>query len=407
MRVKLLDRYSESDLRTLLESYTLKGLSSQDIAKAIGSSERTISRWRKHFGLNKPAIVSFSSDEALELHDKGLTCNEIAKRCGVSVDTVSRRLSSKGVTLDRTEGIRRSNARRHEALWPDIERDLNNGFLKMDIVSKYNISAPSLNRLLKIKQYTPRYNVDINDVYEAISKIKSSVSSKRRKAGLKYMNGILDYVDQYNIKPTCSDLSRHLECSVQTVSSWFSSNNYNYLFRNTSYGLSHLARYMCDLLDDRGLYYELNNREILRPYEIDIWVPSLNLGFEINPTTSHNIDKNRRSDISIDYHQQKSLLSLDHGIRLIHIYDWDVGTIEERIDNLLHPDVVYNDSVFILDLDKPVTTEYSLILNNFYRYSVEKPKPYMVNYNTGKLVDNSDKSTVRVYPAGLAIYKRK
>lgn len=61
--------------------------------------------------------------------------------------------------------------------------------------------------------------------------------------------------------------------------------------------------------------------------ELDIYVPELNLAFEINGAFSHN------SDIAYlgkapkphDYHQQKSQACLDHNIQLIHLWEhWDI-----------------------------------------------------------------------------------
>lgn len=58
-----------------------------------------------------------------------------------------------------------------------------------------------------------------------------------------------------------------------------------------------------------------NTRKIISPYELDIYIPSLNLAIECDGTYWHSqVDKN--------YHLLKTKLCEDMGIRLIHITEW-------------------------------------------------------------------------------------
>ena len=57
---------------------------------------------------------------------------------------------------------------------------------------------------------------------------------------------------------------------------------------------------------------------ILKNKEIDIYIPSLKLGFEFNGNYWHsNLYKNQ------NYHQEKSLICQEKGINLIHIWEWE------------------------------------------------------------------------------------
>ena len=73
--------------------------------------------------------------------------------------------------------------------------------------------------------------------------------------------------------------------------------------------------------------YLLNDRNAIKPYELDIYIPSLNFAIECDPTYTHN-----SSDVCHDeppkpttYHKMKSDMCESKGINLLHIfgYDWE------------------------------------------------------------------------------------
>jgi len=78
----------------------------------------------------------------------------------------------------------------------------------------------------------------------------------------------------------------------------------------------------------------ISDRTILKPYELDIYLPELKLAFEFNGVYWHN-ELNK----SNDYHYQKTIKCLEKNIQLIHIYedDWKYkqDIIKSRILNLL------------------------------------------------------------------------
>lgn len=70
--------------------------------------------------------------------------------------------------------------------------------------------------------------------------------------------------------------------------------------------------------DDLGLDVITNSRKIIKPYELDIYVPSHKVAIEFNGTYWH-CDKHTRMDST--YHQMKTKMCNDLGITLIHIYE--------------------------------------------------------------------------------------
>ena len=75
---------------------------------------------------------------------------------------------------------------------------------------------------------------------------------------------------------------------------------------------------------------EKSNWKVLDGKEIDIFIPDKNLGFEYNGNFWHcnEIQKN-------EYHQEKSLLAQSKGIKLIHIWEWELNEKESLIKDFI------------------------------------------------------------------------
>lgn len=77
-----------------------------------------------------------------------------------------------------------------------------------------------------------------------------------------------------------------------------------------------------------------NNKNVIKPYEFDIYIPDLKLAFEFNGLYWHNeLNKDK------NYHLNKTILSEKNGIHLVHIYEdewiYKNEIIKSRILNLL------------------------------------------------------------------------
>lgn len=86
--------------------------------------------------------------------------------------------------------------------------------------------------------------------------------------------------------------------------------------------------YSCQSKPEQELYDFVKNlcsdtlhktRQIIKPFELDIYVPSLQLAIEYNSSWYHSVE----NGMSKDYHLNKSLLCRNKNIRLIHIYDFE------------------------------------------------------------------------------------
>ena len=95
------------------------------------------------------------------------------------------------------------------------------------------------------------------------------------------------------------------------------------------------ANNIMSFLDGLGVNYVINNRQIIHPYEIDIFVPSHNLGIEINGNFWHSEGGGK----DVKYHINKSKMANEVGVKLIHIYEDEIvnkfNIVKSRIRNAL------------------------------------------------------------------------
>ncbi len=98
-----------------------------------------------------------------------------------------------------------------------------------------------------------------------------------------------------------------------------------------------------------------NDRQVIKPRELDIYLPNLNLAIEFNGSYWHSIE----ADCPKDYHLMKSLLCREKNIRLIHIYEFeDIEEQKQLLKNLIqgidnYPKNDFNKNNLIENIPKP------------------------------------------------------
>ena len=82
-----------------------------------------------------------------------------------------------------------------------------------------------------------------------------------------------------------------------------------------------------ELLDSWGIRHE-KSRDIIAPYEIDLYCPEFKVGIEFNGIYWHSDERLPRT-----YHQKKSLLAESKGVFIYHIFeqDWEKPKQREKI----------------------------------------------------------------------------
>ena len=94
-----------------------------------------------------------------------------------------------------------------------------------------------------------------------------------------------------------------------------------------------------------------NSKSIIPPYEVDIFLPELNLGIEINGMYWHSEKFKGKED-----HLYKYNLCEKKGIRLITIWEWELIKDEEKIENFIRNIIISKTKLQARKLElKPVS----------------------------------------------------
>ncbi len=117
-----------------------------------------------------------------------------------------------------------------------------------------------------------------------------------------------------------------------------------------------------------------NTKQIITPYELDLYIPELHIGVECNPTSTHNSSVNTwdkdSSPLKRSYHQMKTKMCEDKGIFLFHIfgYEWETKrtVIESMLKNLIgrNDRVVYARNTVVKEIPGRVAADF---LDNNHR----------------------------------------
>lgn len=148
------------------------------------------------------------------------------------------------------------------------------------------------------------------------------------------INKLEDFVNN-NSDMTLEEMATRFNCPIGSVYSLLNLHDlqkkfswYNKINPTTS-----LEKLVIDYLLEIGLNedeIEQHNRDILNGKELDIYLPKYKLAIECNGTYWHS---NLEKGVNKNYHLEKSKLASSKGIRLIHLYEWDILT--DKIKSLL------------------------------------------------------------------------
>ena len=128
---------------------------------------------------------------------------------------------------------------------------------------------------------------------------------------------------------------------------------------------SYLEMEICDYIKSIYDGDTINNhRGIINGKEIDIYIPDLKIGIEINGDYWHNSDV-----VDTMYHQNKVLEAYKHEVRLIHIYEYEWRNNQEVIERFLksllcdNKKVAYGRNTYVKEINKDEATDF---LNKYH-----------------------------------------
>lgn len=143
-----------------------------------------------------------------------------------------------------------------------------------------------------------------------------------------------NYLITLGYKITFYELAHKLGVTHHTISDKIHQYNLeDYIEINpmTSKEERELQDYIKSIAEDYEIRF--NVRDIIAPYELDVFIPKLKLAIEFNGTYWHSsLFKDKK------YHQHKTIQCIKQGIRLIHIfeYEWKNDNTKNKIKDLLN-----------------------------------------------------------------------
>ena len=117
-------------------------------------------------------------------------------------------------------------------------------------------------------------------------------------------------------------------------------NLYQYMNKSHSYIEDEVYGFVKSVLPPNAKIIR-NDRTVISPYELDIYVPDFNFAIEVNPTATHNSSINifDKEIMPPSYHKNKSLACKEADISLFHLFDYNWenkrSIVESMIQNRL------------------------------------------------------------------------
>jgi len=135
------------------------------------------------------------------------------------------------------------------------------------------------------------------------------------------------------------------------------------------------------LLDDYNIEYISNDRTIIKPLELDFYIPSKKLAIEFNGIFFHNINSGKPKN----YHKTKTELCDKLGIQLIHIWENDWMINKDLIISMLKyklgivEKTIYARKCIVKNIDSKTSANF--INKNHLQQNINAKYKYGLFYN--------------------------
>jgi hypothetical protein len=210
--------------------------------------------------------------------------------------------------------------------------------IKKSMLEKYDVEYPLQSDEIKIKQKNTnlkKYGVDNpNKIKEVRDKIKNTnlqrygnisplkselvISKLNEKYKIKYSNINIVNIENKLLSIVCKDCNKLYNISKTLFNHKLSENVNLCPICNPSTNSNKEIKLLEFISDNYNGTIIPNDKSVLNPYELDIYLPDLNLAFEYNGVYWHN-EMNKNDN----YHLDKTEKCENRGIQLIHIWEDD------------------------------------------------------------------------------------
>lgn len=212
-------------------------------------------------------------------------------------------------------------------------------------INKYGHSTPMRSEEVKAKREATcieKYGMK-GHPWDANTFTKIVTDPAKAEEYIKFKENPKQYMnDKYAEPPSIYQLMNDLGVSNTPIYDILVASNCRDLIQhNYSNMESEVADFISSIVPN--IVIERNNRTIIKPLELDIYLPEYNLGIECNPAATHNSSFNDpwgSKPKHYKYHQDKSMSSQQNGVFLFHVfgYEWvnNKQIMKSMIANLLN-----------------------------------------------------------------------
>lgn len=209
-------------------------------------------------------------------------------------------------------------------------------------------------------------------------------------------NRIAEYLDKYpksTIQSIASDLDLSYSTVLKNVNKMDTRELVNY-HSNISALEKELGDYIASITD---IKIEYNTRDIIKPNEIDIYLPEKKIAIEFNGNYWHSELYNDKN-----YHIDKTIACMQKGLRLIHIFEYEwtkpdsKKSIKKYLYNILSDNktVVYARNTIVKEISTDEYREFTAI-NHLQGNVNASIKLGLINTSDGELLGTMSFDTPR------------
>jgi len=215
--------------------------------------------------------------------------------------------------------------------------------------------------------------------------------SSRLDDFLQFRKDPISYIQSnFSYKPTIDELRISLGVTDTPIYEFLAEHNASDFIEHTN--RSDIELTIQRYIESLGVTVDPNNRQVIKPKEIDLWMPEYKIGIEYNPTFTHNstiggFDNKPKSRL---YHKDKSDAVKSEGAFLFHIfgYEWrnKRAIIQSMIRNLFGKNEL-SIGARKLQIRDVSYTDACAFLNNNHLQGAIKAKVYIGLYTVdGELI---------------------
>lgn len=342
------------DKKQIYDLFVTQGYTKTKIASILGVGRGAITDYIKNMGWKqseetlrknraRPNKFKINVDKNILVSlyiDQNMTVEEVAQALCVSKRVIQRRLSDLKIFKD-PAAISENSKRKFLDKYPDGAKDEKIQQKRKDTcILKYGVEHPSQSEIIKNKvkeTCLKKFGVE----YALQSKEIRNTDKRREVLFLKNGNANAEevitvtkdeetfrkFLKDNNFK-TCRQIVDRLKISILTAERLVSK---YYCWDIINRFKSQQEIEINNFLKSIGVECE-SRRDIIPPYEIDLYNEEHKIGIEFNGTYWHcDLVKDQK------YHQKKSQMAEAAGIRLIHIYEyeWDNENLRRIIKSML------------------------------------------------------------------------